>query len=96
MAGFTPNIRARLDLASLEPLANMLAQMAGGAAGEGPEQGIAALKEAGIFGPDSIKWVFQTGYTKDEHVSLVVTQNARKHVQARKALTAPLWRSSSR
>lgn len=90
MPGFTPTIRARLDLSPLEPLANMLAQMAAGAAGEAPEMALANLKKAGLFGPDSLKWVLQHGFTKDERVGFIITQNSRKHAQAMNALPTPL------
>jgi len=74
-AGFEPLVRARLNLAGLNPAM----QIAEAFAGQNPEaaKGLAQLRDIGIGGDAAMKISFTAGHTKDESVSMTVVEGAR-------------------
>lgn len=73
-AGFEPAVRARLDLAGLDPAM----QIVEGFAGQNPEavQGMAQLRQLGIGGKDALKLSYVVGHTKEESLSIAVVEGA--------------------
>ena len=78
IAGFTPVVRARMDF---RPVGPAIEQHLAAFAGPESEQAIDALAGAGIVGPDALSYVWQSGYTKDEHVSYQIVEGMKKHAE---------------
>jgi hypothetical protein len=94
LPGLTPMLRAQLDLSSVSPIINMFAAMAGA---QGPPEGaevvgqiVTALTEAGVIGPDAVKYTFQFGPTPSGFAGVTVAKGMRKFAAATGTSTAPL------
>ncbi len=51
---------------------------------------IERLKQAGVIGPNAVKYSFQSGHTKDGQVGFTVVEGMKKIAQARGALASPI------
>lgn len=87
LPGMTPVARARFDLESVGP---MLEQQLEAMGGEEGEQAAQMLTTAGLIGPGSLKYSWQTGYTKDEQISFKVVEGMRAHAADMGIPTSPL------
>lgn len=87
IAGFTPVLRAKMDL---RPIALAIEQHLEALAGPEGEQAMDALAGMGIVGPDALRYVCQYGYTKDEQVSYQIIEGMKKHAEAMGVPVEPL------